>query len=132
MSCIVKRASTYFSTKKALPRCLICGHERCPGCEDWCDIILADEDHDFDPCCMGSCIYEEDLSSKDKTWEYSIDLIHLDIDQVRNFLFSYDLKYIDFYLGDEWPIVTISGKARDIVEIDKVYHKYSAYNKQEK
>lgn len=53
--------------------CLKCGHHACPGCEDWCDVMLyKKEDHGNhcevenpdDPdeypaaCCAGACTYE--------------------------------------------------------------------------
>lgn len=58
--------------------CLRCGHEPCPHCGDWCDVILySDEDEGFRPegwntyddgkiddepypfwCCDGECVYE--------------------------------------------------------------------------
>ena len=43
-------------------KCLICGHEPCPLCKDWCDTIIEindDEGKDFVLCCDGQCTYGE-------------------------------------------------------------------------
>jgi hypothetical protein len=48
-------------------RCLICGHEPCPHCEAWCDLVGAlpnPLDPDGDPetflCCDGACVYTKE------------------------------------------------------------------------
>lgn len=34
--------------------CVVCKHAICPGCGDWCDTLLGD-DQDF--CCEGECVW---------------------------------------------------------------------------
>ncbi len=34
--------------------CLDCGHQVCPYCRDWCDMVL----NDGELCCEGECRYE--------------------------------------------------------------------------
>ena len=41
------------------PLCIKCGHTPCPSCEDWCDVLVKDEDGDPDLCCDGACTYAE-------------------------------------------------------------------------
>ena len=36
--------------------CFRCKHSQCPGCDDWCDVLLADGEF----CCDGECIYAPD------------------------------------------------------------------------
>lgn len=50
--------------------CKICGHQACPYCLDWCDVVLfSKEDEGFHPpdleeddypypCCDGKCTYD--------------------------------------------------------------------------
>lgn len=35
--------------------CAKCGHEPCPCCQDWCDVMVADADGDAQMCCGGKC-----------------------------------------------------------------------------
>lgn len=45
--------------------CLICGHEPCGGCGDWCDSIVTDSDGEMTLCCSGGCTYtDEELQRK--------------------------------------------------------------------
>lgn len=45
--------------------CLICGHEPCGGCENWCDNLIIDDEGDPILCCAGECTYtEEELHRK--------------------------------------------------------------------
>lgn len=42
------------------PVCLDCGHQGCPFCNGWCDVLTAsggDDDADMDLCCDGECRY---------------------------------------------------------------------------
>ena len=40
-------------------KCLRCGHEPCPFCKDWCDVVS----NDGDLCCDGQCVYDCFLES---------------------------------------------------------------------
>lgn len=56
-----------FEEKKIKPKCKNCGHEICPHCGDWCDVVLYSkndignhedvENNDDYPalCCGGKC-----------------------------------------------------------------------------
>ena len=38
--------------------CIVCGHEACPYCKDWCDVVLYDEEGEPSLCCGGECTYK--------------------------------------------------------------------------
>lgn len=44
-------------------KCVVCGHEPCPICKDWCDEVIRIEDPDslgeidIELCCDGMCTY---------------------------------------------------------------------------
>lgn len=40
------------------PRCVRCGHEPCPYCEDWCDTLVPDEEWGLKLCCDGACTWD--------------------------------------------------------------------------
>lgn len=51
------------------PVCDQCGHTACPHCGDWCDVLLAPDDPEWDaekaggpeeryPCCAMQCVYQ--------------------------------------------------------------------------
>ena len=42
--------------------CIVCSHEECPGCDDWCDTLIhVDGDSDIDLCCDERCTYVPEL-----------------------------------------------------------------------
>ena len=43
------------------PRCRRCGHEMCPCCGMWCDLIIGE---DCDPCCDMACDVDIEAVSK--------------------------------------------------------------------
>ena len=43
---------TEFQMEIVVPICIVCGHAICPGCQDWCDILIGE---DMDLCCDGHC-----------------------------------------------------------------------------
>jgi hypothetical protein len=46
---------------EVMPRCLVCGHTKCPCCDDWCDTLVPDKEdpEDLDLCCNGRCTFAE-------------------------------------------------------------------------
>ena len=49
--------------------CIVCKHEACPICEDFCDELVKQEDGSFDICdCFdndGKCTYPDVMSRKE-------------------------------------------------------------------
>lgn len=60
--------STATTTTSEGRTCLVCGHEKCPYCGDWCDVVLyckvegCDHENDAcvegDLCCDSRCVYD--------------------------------------------------------------------------